>query len=100
MASSTTRAPQFKLAVSTSSKLAAEKFSSPSNRNCALEPDYVPNKQRRRERMQSELVDDLDFSAHSGNIESIFQITKRKPLFGRDRPISWTTFSASAAWPA
>ena len=32
--------------------------------------------------MQSELVDDLDFSAHSGNIESIFQITKRKPLFG------------------
>ena len=29
MASSTTRSPQFKLAVSTSSKLAAEKFSSP-----------------------------------------------------------------------
>ena len=44
MASSTTRSPQFKLAVSTSSKLAAEKFLAFTNRDCALEPIYPPHK--------------------------------------------------------
>ena len=44
MASSTTRSPQFKLAVSTSSKLAAEKFLAFTNRDCALEPIYSPHK--------------------------------------------------------
>ena len=67
IASSTTRSPQFKLAVSTSSKLAAEKFSSAfANRDYALEPDCVPDKQRRRSRVQPELVDNFDFLTHAG----------------------------------
>ena len=46
--------------------LAAEKFSSPfANRDLALEPDYAPDKMRRRSRVQPELVDNFDFLAHA-----------------------------------
>ena len=44
---------------------AAEKFSSPSNRDLALKPDHAPDKLRRRSRVQSELVDNFDFFAHA-----------------------------------
>src|SRR4029453_2880546 len=35
------------------------------NSDCALEPDQPPEKQRRRSRVQAELVDNFDFFAHA-----------------------------------
>ena len=72
-----TRAPQSRLAVSTSSKLAAEKLllAFP-NRNCALEPNYAPDKQRRRSRVQPELVDNFDFFAHAEGKRALGTETK------------------------
>jgi hypothetical protein len=57
------------LAVSTSSKLAAENILLAfANRDCALEPDYAPDKQHRRSRVQPELVDNFDFLTHAGEM--------------------------------
>jgi hypothetical protein len=73
-ASRTTRSPRFKLALSTSSMLSAEKLSSPLQIVILL-LNLITHRTNCRPRVQPELVDNFDFFAHavqSGGLESAF----------------------------
>jgi hypothetical protein len=61
-----TQAPQSKIGSKHFSGLAAENFSSPFLIVIVL-LDHAPDKQRRRSRVQSELVANFDFFAHAEN---------------------------------
>jgi hypothetical protein len=58
------------------------------NRDCALEPDYAPDKQRRRSRVQPELVDNFDFFAHAENKRALGTETKSGMRSQTVRPIA------------